>query len=1337
MKKFISVMLSVLMLAQMTAFTAMADSEEFNVGLHAAAFAYGSQTGTKPGDAVDGDARSCWISGNTNANYRDYLTLDLGGEYPISTLNINLAEGSAQNFIVYGAANAALGSRTAVTDKITDLTPGVLTPVTLTDSGSYRYLIFEQDAAEISFGFNEIEVYTTADTSEHITGGPAVEIAVNANKIWYVNYPGYAQGNGGTADLPKITDSDPQTAYAISTGHNPAQAMIMLDLGEAKTISHLVWQGAASDNVVGSSGYDSISKFQIVASNDDEAYKEGGDWTVICDVTKPDTYVTEDGQYDTGLMVFDLVSALGETPYRYYGIIKEEATAGTTMRLKANTLKVYERTGPPIPTINIAQGKAAFAYNSAAGTSPALALDGDPESYWESLNNASVIHDQFVIDLGASSLVDSIYVQLAHEGSAAEFDIYGSNNMKDVGRIKLAEVTDASADGSYVFEAGTASYRYIIFDKAPSAEPMGFAEIEIYAQALSAGEETSVSLISEGKTITGSSYSNLATWDIGADEAKPMTDNNPQTKFGRSAGLSTGERALAIFVDLGMEMPVSHVVFQGTDRDDDDPVSSGNEGLSYFKIVGTNNAPGADMKWTVIGTKTGYPYVGEKISSDIYSSSDPEVFDTGMWVFPADGTSYRYIGIVKTESGTSDKVARISVNTLQVYSKSSDVVEYVESTGKDMIVESEKADITADSVSYKLTMLNGSHSAPVTGLFEQKNNDGKQLDTAYAKGRIPPAGSFGSLELTASVENGEDGTWSLAMLEGRKVTEYISDLKKLTKATLSTGSGSGSASYKQSGLTAEITGNANTGVLGMLILNPDADPESFGPEDIYTHQILTSVNGSYTFRYTLPEDAPLGDYTVILVSDTGILTDKEYTLRMFSVDEIREDFADVTGEGFLEKVKAHEEFFGSSLVSDLEAVSERSGNKLSKAYDLAKEGMTQGLFDETLTDWKNVNTIAAAVKAAIVIEATLSGDGISKAVQDYGNAMPVVFENADINTSEFCDILPSVMKNVTADNAQKLSDAYERTIALCLIANGTLAEKEKAITDYPDALGINASTLDCNYTKRALADELSSDISTVKSSYADGMDSEIDDIIDDLDDDASEGGSSVTLGSGGTGGKSYGSIKAETPGYNITPIPQDAFGNSAGSASGFSDIGGYEWASDAITTLTGRNIIAGVGNGCFNPSGLLTREQAVKLLVLTLNIPTDEHRNGFRDCVYGSWYYPYITSAKMNNLVTGVSDADFGIGQLVTRQDLAVMIYRALSARKLITNGDAATFNDSDMIADYAVDAVEALGEMKLITGYDNGSFGPRDNATRAEAAVIFARLLEVIENSAKEATAE
>jgi len=1337
MKKLIAVMLSAATVFNMAASVFASETvTTFNVGKHAAAFAYGSVEGTKTSYAVDDDTETSWISANTNADYRDYLVLDLGASYSIDNLRLMPAEGtSCNNFTVYGAASAD-GAKTAITEKVTTLVEGEFTTVATIDSGSYRFITLEQDAEETDFGFAEIEINTqdAVNPDEHVTGGPAQPFTINTGTMWYVNYAGYANGNGGRGDLPNMTDADPATMYNLNCFNpQPPHAMIMADLGEAKQVSHLVYQGVATDSANGSGEYDHINNFKIVASNDSDAYLADGEWEVVATVSQPTTYLAGDGKYDTGLMVFDVASIIGETPYRYYGLVKTDKL-GAVWRMSCATLQLYERVGPPIPTINVATDKAAMAYSSAPGTTPAYAVDGDTDTYWESLNHTEVLHDNLVIDLGAEYSIDSISVTLANENSAKDFSVYGSRDIKEYGKTKLCDVTDVSTGGSEIYSAGTGAYRYIIFDKAPSASPLAFAEIEVYAPAVLAGEACKVSLISEGKSVMGSTYQEMNSWDVNAEKGAPIVDNNPETRFSSSVVLTNG-RMIAYFVDLGDSFPVSHVVYQGTDRGDYNPVNNENDSMTGYKIVGTNTAPtsmGAYNinNYTLLAEKTGYPYVGERIESNLFGNS--AVYDTGLTIMPVDGGSYRYIGIIKDHSEDGSTTARLGVNTLQVYAKAEDLIDYVTEQGAQQLISSESGNVTEDAVSYQIDMLNAGESYAVTGLFANAQDAAK---TAYADGKIPMAGAYGSLALSAAVTDGLTGSWDLVMLRGLKAIQYIQNVANPKKVTLSSSTPSGSISFVQSGLTGTATGTANAEVLGMLILKPGADKDDFSSEDIYYH-MLKPIPGEneeseseFTFRYTFGEEAEAGDYTVVFFSENGIFSDKAFRFTMHPVAEIKSDFATITAENFMTNVQKYPDFFSAELVNELVAADEAEGSSLPASFMLAKSGFCAGLFDSGLTDWNNANTIASAVKASLIIENSLRGKDVKEDILAYGDAIPAVFESPDFDPDDFCELLPSVMEAATITEAEDLLDEYNRTIALALIANGSLLERETALKNYATELGIESSTLDCGYTLRAIADELSTSMSVVKASYADGMDDEVKSIIKQLSSNQETG-----RGSGSLGGSRNSGSAIVPAGNAVKPAePTEAPGKEATSETVFSDLAGYDWAKSSIYFLVNRKIIVGVGDNLFAPDGLLNREQATKLLILSLNLPTEEHKNGFKDCVYGSWYYPYITSAQEHGIVKGISNNVFGIGESVTRQDLMVMIYRAIS-KKLPKSTEAVSFTDDALIADYAKDAVSTLASLGIITGNDDGSFAPAKTATRAEASVIFARLIDFIETYEEEA---
>lgn len=204
---------------------------------------------------------------------------------------------------------------------------------------------------------------------------------------------------------------------------------------------------------------------------------------------------------------------------------------------------------------------------------------------------------------------------------------------------------------------------------------------------------------------------------------------------------------------------------------------------------------------------------------------------------------------------------------------------------------------------------------------------------------------------------------------------------------------------------------------------------------------------------------------------------------------------------------------------------------------------------------------------------------------------------------------------------------------------------------------------------------------------------------------------------GGSGSSSVGGKSGGIGGSDVTV--EVGYNNTAGS---FTDLGGFEWAKDAISTLKSRGIINGVSANTFEPSRSITREEFIKILVVSLKMETVGN-TAFDDVTDDMWCAPYIGAAVKNNLSNGIGGNRFGIGTPVSRQDCAVFIYRALK-NSLPQPIENTAFTDRDDIADYAADAVDCLAQCGIIKGFEN-KFLPLGNANRAEVAVMINRLIE------------
>lgn len=173
----------------------------------------------------------------------------------------------------------------------------------------------------------------------------------------------------------------------------------------------------------------------------------------------------------------------------------------------------------------------------------------------------------------------------------------------------------------------------------------------------------------------------------------------------------------------------------------------------------------------------------------------------------------------------------------------------------------------------------------------------------------------------------------------------------------------------------------------------------------------------------------------------------------------------------------------------------------------------------------------------------------------------------------------------------------------------------------------------------------------------------------------------------------------------------------------FSDLDEAEWAKESINNLYNQNIINGYEDGRFGVNDNITREQLVKILVLAgkLEMPQDAEIRSFSDVNGNEWYSEYINIAVANGIVNGQDNARFGVGQLVTREDAAAMIYRLSQAKNVFLDEDITIFpfKDTDEISEYAKHAVEVLRESLIINGVAGNNFAPKRNLTRAEAAKI------------------
>ncbi len=179
----------------------------------------------------------------------------------------------------------------------------------------------------------------------------------------------------------------------------------------------------------------------------------------------------------------------------------------------------------------------------------------------------------------------------------------------------------------------------------------------------------------------------------------------------------------------------------------------------------------------------------------------------------------------------------------------------------------------------------------------------------------------------------------------------------------------------------------------------------------------------------------------------------------------------------------------------------------------------------------------------------------------------------------------------------------------------------------------------------------------------------------------------------------------------------------------FTDIYSEAWYYDYVKTIIEKRFMNGISETEFAPNATLTRGMFVTILYRIEGEPAVENDVNFTDVNAGQYYENAVKWATANGIVKGITETEFAPDAEVTREQMAAMISRYADYKKLeVPEKDDVTYIDSDMISEYAISAVNKVSKLGIIIGNTDGSFAPKKNATRAEAATLFVRLLGVLE---------
>ncbi len=185
-------------------------------------------------------------------------------------------------------------------------------------------------------------------------------------------------------------------------------------------------------------------------------------------------------------------------------------------------------------------------------------------------------------------------------------------------------------------------------------------------------------------------------------------------------------------------------------------------------------------------------------------------------------------------------------------------------------------------------------------------------------------------------------------------------------------------------------------------------------------------------------------------------------------------------------------------------------------------------------------------------------------------------------------------------------------------------------------------------------------------------------------------------------------------------------------AAPFTDITAeFSWAKGSIDALRKYGIIKGDGDGKFRPGSGISREEFLSILLRVFEVDVKQGSANFNDVNKNEWYYDTVSTAYNMGVVKGYPNGNFGIGDTISRADMAVMICRMMEIQGVELNPtlEGFIFKDYADIPSYAYDYVIKLQTAEVLNGDTFGYFNPLNNVTRAESAVAFWSVYKKVSN--------
>ncbi len=247
------------------------------------------------------------------------------------------------------------------------------------------------------------------------------------------------------------------------------------------------------------------------------------------------------------------------------------------------------------------------------------------------------------------------------------------------------------------------------------------------------------------------------------------------------------------------------------------------------------------------------------------------------------------------------------------------------------------------------------------------------------------------------------------------------------------------------------------------------------------------------------------------------------------------------------------------------------------------------------------------------------------------------------------------------------------------------------------------------------------------------------DTSDSTDSSDSSDSSSTSSSSGSSGSSSSSSSSGSLSSTDSTSTSDSTDSSSAdssdeesASAEDFSDVDASLWYYEYIDYVVENGLMNGTGAETFEPEAATTRGMIVTIIYRLAGEPEASGEYSFDDVAADAWYADAVAWAAENGIADGYGDGSFGSEDVITREQLATILYRYAQLKGYdVSIGEETnilSYDDALEAGEYAIPALQWAVGAGLINGTSDSTLSPQGSATRAQSAAILARFIQSLE---------